>query len=77
MASLTTRLEHCFTRNAFRSYLAEFLSTFFFVYAAVGSSMSSSEFLCSVFLSASLIITVYTMNYVYINNDFRISNRSA
>ncbi|KAK1392849.1 Aquaporin TIP [Heracleum sosnowskyi] len=43
MASLKTRLEHCFTRDALRSYLAEFLSTFFFVFAAVGSSMSSKK----------------------------------
>ncbi|KAL1822834.1 hypothetical protein ACET3Z_009612 [Daucus carota] len=43
MDSLRSRLEHSVTRNALRSYLAEFLSTFFFVFAAVGSSMSSKK----------------------------------
>ncbi|XP_059669729.1 probable aquaporin TIP5-1 [Cornus florida] len=43
MASLTSRLEHSVTPNALRSYLAEFISTFLFVFAAAGSSMSSRK----------------------------------
>ncbi|KAK3026671.1 hypothetical protein RJ639_040698 [Escallonia herrerae] len=43
MASLKARLQHSVTPNAFRAYLAEFISTFFFVFAAVGSAMSSRK----------------------------------
>nr|GMC61883.1 probable aquaporin TIP5-1 [Ipomoea batatas] len=43
MASIRSRLEHCFTADALRAYLAEFISTMFFVFAAVGSSMSSRK----------------------------------
>ncbi|KAF5771252.1 putative major intrinsic protein [Helianthus annuus] len=45
MASLTLRdrFQHAITPAAFRSYLAEFLSTFFFVFAATGSTMSSRK----------------------------------
>ncbi|XP_076953054.1 putative aquaporin TIP5-1 [Bidens hawaiensis] len=41
MASLRDRFEHALTPAAYRSYLAEFLSTFFFVFAATGSAMAS------------------------------------
>ncbi|KAI7740472.1 hypothetical protein M8C21_003696 [Ambrosia artemisiifolia] len=43
MASLRDRFEHAITPAAFRSYVAEFLSTFFFVFAATGSAMSSRK----------------------------------
>ncbi|KAJ9539753.1 hypothetical protein OSB04_026259 [Centaurea solstitialis] len=43
MASLKDRFKHAITLAALRSYLAEFLSTFFFVFAAVGSAMSSRK----------------------------------
>ncbi|KAI3800077.1 hypothetical protein L1987_35385 [Smallanthus sonchifolius] len=43
MASLRDRFEHATTPAAFRSYLAEFISTFFFVFAATGSAMSSRK----------------------------------
>lgn len=45
MTSLRTQLEHSVTANALRSYLAEFISTFFFVFAAIGSAMSSWKLL--------------------------------
>ncbi|CAI9092035.1 OLC1v1027174C1 [Oldenlandia corymbosa var. corymbosa] len=44
MASLISRLGHCVTPNALRSYLAEFISTFLYVFAAVGSAVSSQKF---------------------------------
>ncbi|KAG9136154.1 hypothetical protein Leryth_003775 [Lithospermum erythrorhizon] len=43
MASLKSRLEHCVTPNALRAYLAEFISTFIFVFAAVGASISTRK----------------------------------
>nr|GEZ66786.1 probable aquaporin TIP5-1 [Tanacetum cinerariifolium] len=43
MPPLSTRLEHSITPAALRSYLAEFLSTFFFVFAATGSAMSARK----------------------------------
>ncbi|KAI3471039.1 hypothetical protein Pfo_027702 [Paulownia fortunei] len=43
MASLKSRLEHSITPVALRSYLAEFISTFLFVFAAVGATMSSRK----------------------------------
>ncbi|PON87869.1 Major intrinsic protein [Trema orientale] len=39
--SLATRFEQSITLNALRSYIAEFISTFFYVFAVVGSTMSS------------------------------------
>ncbi|KAL6005047.1 hypothetical protein ACLOJK_005607 [Asimina triloba] len=38
-----TQFEQCFTRTALRSYLAEFISTFLFVFAVVGSTMSARK----------------------------------
>jgi hypothetical protein len=49
---LAARFQHSVTPNALRSYLAEFLSTFFYVFAVVGSAMSSRE---SLILFISLI----------------------
>lgn len=41
MAPLKSRLQHSFTPIALRSYLAEFISTFLFVFASVGAATSS------------------------------------
>ncbi|XP_068329852.1 probable aquaporin TIP5-1 [Pyrus communis] len=41
--ALTARFQQAITPNALRSYLAEFISTFFFVFAVVGSMMSSRK----------------------------------
>ncbi|KAK9060975.1 hypothetical protein SSX86_018155 [Deinandra increscens subsp. villosa] len=45
MASLTLRdrFEHAITPAAIKSYIAEFISTFIFVFAATGSAMSSRK----------------------------------
>lgn len=57
MASLKSRLEHSITPVALRSYLAEFISTFLFVFAAVGATMSSRmhSFFCW-FLSCQILL---------------------
>ncbi|KAF7824845.1 putative aquaporin TIP5-1 [Senna tora] len=42
-SSLSSRFHDSLTRQAFRSYLAEFISTFFYVFLVIGSSMSSRK----------------------------------
>ncbi|XP_051121789.1 probable aquaporin TIP5-1 [Andrographis paniculata] len=43
MASLKSFVEHSYTPIALRSYAAEFISTFLFVFASVGSTMASHK----------------------------------
>ncbi|KAG5558359.1 hypothetical protein RHGRI_008326 [Rhododendron griersonianum] len=56
MASLTSRLEHSVTPDALRSYLAEFISTFIFVFATVGSVMSSRKMVPDAAIDPSSLI---------------------
>ncbi|KAK4799330.1 hypothetical protein SAY86_024695 [Trapa natans] len=42
-SALTARFGEAITKKALRSYLAEFISTFFFVLAVIGSAMSSRK----------------------------------
>ncbi|OAY30510.1 probable aquaporin TIP5-1 isoform X1 [Manihot esculenta] len=42
-ASLNARFKHSVTPDALRSYLAEFISTFFYVFAVIGSAMASRK----------------------------------
>ncbi|KAJ8772130.1 hypothetical protein K2173_027307 [Erythroxylum novogranatense] len=42
-SSLKARFEQSITPDALKSYLAEFISTFFYVFAVVGSSMASRK----------------------------------
>ncbi|CAK9181530.1 unnamed protein product [Ilex paraguariensis] len=58
MASLKSRLEHCVSPNALRSYLAEFISTFIFIFAAVGSSMSSRKMMADATLDPSGLVAI-------------------
>lgn len=48
--TVTSRFHDSVTRNALRSYLAEFISTFFFVILVVGSGMASREYPLHLFL---------------------------
>ncbi|KAL9409442.1 hypothetical protein AB3S75_047772 [Citrus x aurantiifolia] len=41
--TLTARFNQSVTKEALRSYLAEFISTFFYVFAVVGSAMASKK----------------------------------
>ncbi|KAK0598829.1 hypothetical protein LWI29_038357 [Acer saccharum] len=41
--ALSERLKQSVTKDALRSYFAEFISTFFYVFAVVGSSMASTN----------------------------------
>lgn len=41
-SNLRVHLKHCFSPPSLRSYFAEFISTFLFVFTAVGSAISAS-----------------------------------
>ena len=41
-SNLSMHLKHCFSPPSLRSYFAEFISTFLFVFTAVGSAISAS-----------------------------------
>ncbi|XP_073119777.1 probable aquaporin TIP5-1 [Henckelia pumila] len=74
MASLGSRLQHSITPFALRSYLAEFISTFIFVFAAVGSTMASRRMMVdaapadSSSLVANAVATAFALSVaVYIS----------
>ncbi|CAN4080743.1 unnamed protein product [Withania somnifera] len=62
MASLASRLQHSVTPNALRSYLAEFLSTFFFVFAAAGAAMSTRKMMPDATSDLSSLVAVAVAN---------------
>ncbi|KAL7170670.1 hypothetical protein ACSBR2_035532 [Camellia fascicularis] len=62
MASLTSRLEHAMKPNALRSYLAEFISTFLFVFVAFGSTMSSRKMMSDFTTDPSALVAVVIAN---------------
>ncbi|CAL5404845.1 unnamed protein product [Camellia sinensis] len=58
MASLTSRLEHSVKPDALRAYLAEFISTFLYVFAAVGSAMASRKMMPDAATDPSALVAV-------------------
>lgn len=48
--SLTARFKQSVTPASLRAYLAEFISTFFYVFAVVGSAMASSKCWIEIFI---------------------------
>ncbi|KAL7170671.1 hypothetical protein ACSBR2_035533 [Camellia fascicularis] len=62
MVSLTSRLEHTVKPNAHGSYLAEFISTFLFVFAAVGSVVSSRKMMADATTDSSALVAVAVAN---------------
>ncbi|XP_031268042.1 probable aquaporin TIP5-1 [Pistacia vera] len=60
--ALSERLYHSVTKDALRAYLAEFISTFFYVFAAVGSSMASRKLMPDVAANPSSLMTVAIAN---------------
>ncbi|KAK9293022.1 hypothetical protein L1049_021006 [Liquidambar formosana] len=56
--TLAARFEQYFTPNALRSYLAEFISTFFYVFAVVGSSMSARKMMPDASSDPSSLVVV-------------------
>ncbi|XP_057776774.1 probable aquaporin TIP5-1 [Salvia miltiorrhiza] len=64
MASLKSRLQHSVTPVALRSYLAEFISTFLFVFASVGAATSSWKMTASdpASLTATAIASAFALS---------------
>ncbi|XP_027102894.1 probable aquaporin TIP5-1 [Coffea arabica] len=60
--ALTSRLGHSVTPNALRSYLAEFISTFLYVFAAVGAAMSSRRMMPDAASESSSLVAVAVAN---------------
>ncbi|GAV68105.1 MIP domain-containing protein [Cephalotus follicularis] len=60
--TLTARFRQSVTRNALRSYLAEFTSTFFYVLAVVGSTMSSRKLMLDAAADPSGLVIVGIAN---------------
>ena len=58
--ALSERLKQSVTKDALRSYFAEFISTFFYVFAVVGSSMASSKCARNQLLNLSMVPNVIT-----------------
>ncbi|XP_065860191.1 probable aquaporin TIP5-1 [Euphorbia lathyris] len=59
-AALFARFEQSVTAGAWRSYLAEFISTFFYVFAVVGSAMASRKLMPGADPSNLVIVAVAT-----------------
>ncbi|XP_058181646.1 probable aquaporin TIP5-1 [Rhododendron vialii] len=62
MALLTSRLEHAIKPDALRAYLAEFISTFLFVFAAVGSTVASKKMMPDATTEPSALVAVAVAN---------------
>lgn len=60
--ALGARFEQSITLNALRSYIAEFISTFFFVFAVVGSIMSSRKLMPDAASDTSSLVVVAMAN---------------
>ncbi|CAI0404505.1 unnamed protein product [Linum tenue] len=60
--ALSSRFRQSITPDALRSYLAEFISTFFFVFAVVGSSMASKKLTPEAEGDPSSLVTVAIAN---------------
>ncbi|XP_019412740.1 PREDICTED: probable aquaporin TIP5-1 [Lupinus angustifolius] len=54
--TISSRFHDSITKSAFRSYLAEFISTFFFVLLVVGSSMSSRKMMPDAILNPTSLV---------------------
>ena len=65
--NLLVHLKHCFSAPSLRSYLAEFISTFLFVFTAAGSAISARTSLRFHFHAHQL------MQVFYMDTVFQIS----
>ncbi|WVZ04144.1 hypothetical protein V8G54_024950, partial [Vigna mungo] len=57
-AIVTSRFHESITRHALRSYLSEFISTFFYVFLVVGSGMSSRKLMPDASLNPTSLVVV-------------------
>ncbi|KAK7312127.1 hypothetical protein VNO77_35743 [Canavalia gladiata] len=60
--TVTSRFHESVTRNALRSYLSEFVCTFFFVFLVVGSQMSSRKLMPDASLNPTSLVVVAMAN---------------
>ncbi|KAK1576601.1 hypothetical protein Q3G72_015203 [Acer saccharum] len=60
--ALSERLKQSVTKDALRSYFAEFISTFFYVFAVVGSSMASRKLMPEMAANPSGLVIVAVAN---------------
>ncbi|KAL5744284.1 hypothetical protein ACOSQ2_027400 [Xanthoceras sorbifolium] len=60
--SLSERFKQSVTKDALRSYFAEFISTFFYVFAVVGSSMASRKLMPEMAVNPSGLVMVALAN---------------
>ncbi|XP_043717257.1 probable aquaporin TIP5-1 [Telopea speciosissima] len=72
--SLGARFEQSVTMAALRSYLAEFISTFLFVFAAVGSTMSARRLTPDTTSNPSSLVTVAVANAFALSTAVYISS---
>ncbi|KAI4323790.1 hypothetical protein L6164_023368 [Bauhinia variegata] len=61
-SSVTSRFQHSVSKNALRSYLAEFISTFVYVFAVVGAGMSSRKLMPNASLEPTSLVVVAIAN---------------
>ncbi|OVA03187.1 Major intrinsic protein [Macleaya cordata] len=71
--TLTDRFAHSVTPSALRSYLAEFISTFLFVFVAIGSTMSSRKLIADATSDPSCLVAIAIANAFALSSAVYIS----
>ncbi|KAG2715611.1 hypothetical protein I3843_03G088300 [Carya illinoinensis] len=72
---LAARFQQSVTPNALRSYLAEFISTFFFVLAVLGSAMSSRKLMPDATSDPSSLVAVAIANAFALSSAVYIASK--
>ncbi|OMO94881.1 Major intrinsic protein [Corchorus capsularis] len=72
-AMLTARFKQSVTPLALRAYLAEFISTFFYVFAVVGSTMASRKLMSDAATDPSSLILVAVANTFALSSSIYIA----
>ncbi|XWS47674.1 hypothetical protein CRYUN_Cryun13aG0004200 [Craigia yunnanensis] len=72
-ASFTARFQQSVTPNALRAYLAEFISTFFYVFAVVGSEMASRKLMSDSATDPSSLVLVAIANTFALSSSVYIA----
>ncbi|EOY22874.1 hypothetical protein QUC31_007971 [Theobroma cacao] len=72
-ALLTARFQESVTANALRAYLAEFISTFFYVFAVIGSAMASRKLISDAATDPSSLVLVAIANTFALSSSVYIA----
>ncbi|KAL6131838.1 hypothetical protein ACLB2K_070211 [Fragaria x ananassa] len=75
--ALAARFQQVISPNALRSYLAEFISTFFFVFAVVGSMMSSRKLMPDAASDPASLVLVAMTNAFALASAVYISSSAS